>query len=102
MKHLCLLLLCLCGIGLAFDAPHLSYSPGDKMRLELGDKLPKKFRLCAEGEKFRFCSPWIVPKTRTVDVDLAIPLDTPNAEYNLMYEDGKQEINLRHHFTVEK
>jgi hypothetical protein len=106
MKLALVLCLSLMMIGVAlsrtFDEPHLFYSPSGKLRLELTQVLPKKFQLCAKGKKFQFCSPWVTPKSRTVEVDLEIPLDTPNGEYHVFYEDGKHEVDLKHQFNVGK
>lgn len=82
--------------------PHLFYSPSGKIRLELTQKLPKEFRLCATGKEFEFCSPWQHPKTRVVEIELAIPANTPDGEYGLFYDDHKTRIELHHTFRVER
>jgi len=84
--------------------PHLSYGPNDTVRLELGDvkNLPKEIRLCAVGVKYDFCSPWIHPKSRTVEIDMKIPIDTPDGDYSLFYEDHKRKVDLHNHFVVER
>jgi hypothetical protein len=85
------------------DEPHLFYRPDGTMRLRLTPVVPKEFRLCAVGNKFTFCSEWRHPKSREVEVDIAIPRDTPNGEYKLFYEDRKhRRVDLRDHFQVEK
>ena len=86
----------------AGDVPHLFYNPDGTVRLQLSKVLPAKMRLCAVGKKFTFCSPWIVPTTDTVDVDLKIPANTPDGDYGVFYEDEKKRVDLKNHFQVEK
>lgn len=83
------------------NEPHLAYGPNDTIKLVLAKVLPKKCRLCAQGSKFRFCSSWVTPKTREIEVDLAIPDNTPSGDYGLFYEDEKSKVDLKNHFLVE-
>jgi hypothetical protein len=87
--------------GFPPDEPRLSYAPGGIIKLELRRHLPGRMRLCGENEKFKFCSPWIGPKSHTVDITLDIPSNTPDGDYKLMYEDEKGSVDLKHAFTVE-
>jgi hypothetical protein len=84
------------------DVPHLAYSPNGAIQLVLPRKLPPRFRICAQGEKFRWCTDWVKPKTREAEIETTVPKDTPDGEYHLIYEDDKGTVDLKNHFTVGK